>query len=139
MRHRFPKGPKHPGWKGGITYYKGCKAIRTPRHPYAMKSGYVLESRLVVEKDLGRYLLPYEKVHHINANPTDNRLENLIVLTIKSHTRHHKNPKAKWNLLDNPNWLQDQRKKKMSQEQIAQVIGCSQISVSTFLKRFNLP
>jgi len=46
-------------------------------HPYATKGGYVLQHRLVMERKLGRYLLPSETVHHKNGIRDDNDEDNL--------------------------------------------------------------
>jgi len=46
--------------------------------------------RLAVERVLGRELLSTETVHHINGNPSDNRLDNLIVFSSQSaHMFYH--------------------------------------------------
>lgn len=50
----------------------------------------VREHRLVMERHLGRKLLPDEVVHHINHKRDDNRLENLeLIVGSGNHKRIH--------------------------------------------------
>ncbi len=77
----FKKGQfskeKNVRWNGGRRIVDGYIYIAVQNHPHAMKSGYIAEHRLVMEKHLGRYLNSQEVVDHINHNRQDNRIGNL--------------------------------------------------------------
>lgn len=60
-----------------------------PEHPKAIKRGYVLEHRVVMENAIGRILRDDEIVHHINGIKKDNREENLEIMLLSDHSRHH--------------------------------------------------
>jgi hypothetical protein len=49
----------------------------------------VLLHRWLMERKLGRPLLPTEHVHHINEDPHDNRIDNLKLIDPGDHQRHH--------------------------------------------------
>jgi len=79
----------HHNWKGGTFIANRYVWEYSPEHPNNSK-GYVKQHRLVMERHLGRYLSRTEDVHHINGDKTDNRLENLIVMTRSRHISEHK-------------------------------------------------
>ncbi len=100
-------------WKGGIRHTStGYILILKPNHPKATKKGYVPEHRLVMEKHLGRYLKENEIVHHINGIRDDNRIENLVVLTISKHHAQHR--KELWEKTKSNKKLLKKTRKNMS-------------------------
>ena len=81
---RIASGSRCGNWKGGKVVVKGHIKVRNTEHPHG-HNGYVYEHRLVMEEYLGRYLNPWEVVHHINGIKSDNRLENLELVKNKSN------------------------------------------------------
>lgn len=75
--------------KGYIITHNGYKMLKVPSHPYRDSKGYVREHRLVMEAKIGRYLKPDEVVHHINHDKLDNRIENLEITDLPTHTKEH--------------------------------------------------
>lgn len=73
------KGAKGSNWTGGRRMERGYVLVWAPEHPTRISKikPYVFEHRLVMEKMLGRFLLPTEQVHHKNGIRHDNRPENL--------------------------------------------------------------
>lgn len=75
--------------KGGRVTNGGYDYIFLPNHPYATNKGYILESHLVMEEKIGRYLQKGEIVHHIDKNPTNNHPDNLILFGSNGeHLKH---------------------------------------------------
>ena len=74
-------------WKDGLLKSNGYIRIRKPEHPLAYSKGLVYEHRLIVEKQIGRYLHCWEICHHVNKIRDDNRPENLMLLRNKGTHR----------------------------------------------------
>jgi hypothetical protein len=97
------KGENHWNWKGGrILHGSGYILIYKPDHPFCTKLGYVMEHRLVLEEKLGRYLNKNEYPHHKNGIKTDNRPENIELVTHNIHMKIH-NTGNKYNKKDMTN------------------------------------
>ncbi len=83
-------GEKHWNWKGGKT---------TDVHGYTIitiDKQQVKEHRYVMEQYLGYQLDPKEIVHHRNGDKTDNRIENLVVMSQAEHMKEHNTLINKW-------------------------------------------
>lgn len=88
-RSRF--GERNSKWRGGIVDDgHGRTLIYSPGHPHPSYCGtHVYRYRLVMEKHLGRFLSPNEIVHHKNGDHSDDRLENLEVMSQSEHCLLH--------------------------------------------------
>lgn len=75
--------------KKGFRYSWGYKYLFMPNHPFANDGKYVAEHRLVIEKNIKRYLTNKEIVHHINGNKLDNNIKNLVLITRQKHGSIH--------------------------------------------------
>lgn len=80
--HGAKPGAANPNWRGGRTVDpRGYVLIKMPEHPAADVRGYVYEHRLVMERELGRYLRPGEQVRRKNGTNGGNSLANLYLVS----------------------------------------------------------
>ena len=119
---RNMEGERNYNWKGGRSISSdGYVIVYCKGHPYANR---VKEERLVIEKNLGRHLLPTEIIHHKNGNKIDNRLENLQILSRSDHSSlhnkgrlHSEEVKRKMSESHRGKLYSDKTKRKMSESQ----------------------
>lgn len=76
-------GAKSSNWKGG-RFFDGLYW-----YVKVATGHYRAEHRVLVEQSIGRRLTTAEHVHHINRVKTDNRLENLRVMSASDHSKLH--------------------------------------------------
>lgn len=82
---------------GSLGYSTKRLGIRRPREHNGYieewcpdRGKYVYQHRLIVERQIGRYLRPEERVHHRNHNRLDNEPSNLLHLPSQSaHIAEH--------------------------------------------------
>lgn len=82
VQHRFTKGQQPHNYIGKTKHAAG----------YIVRTGgnkIQLEHRMLVEQFLGRPLTRHEVVHHVNGDVTDNRLENLRIMSQSEHLKLH--------------------------------------------------
>lgn len=66
----------------------GYVRLNQPDHPLAMADGWVFEHRLVAWETFGPFDTSMH-VHHINGDKSDNRPDNLELLTPQEHGKEH--------------------------------------------------
>lgn len=95
LRHGGGKRDKlhtrNPKWRGGIRHDgHGRVIVYCPHHPRPnFDKCYVYRYRLIMEMVLGRLLERNEIVHHLNGDPSDDRVCNLRVMTQAEHAAEH--------------------------------------------------
>lgn len=77
------RGRKSTIMKRGYVY------IFDPSNKDADPKGYVKEHRIIMSNYLNRDLSTEEKVHHIDGDKTNNKIENLLLVSIKEHMKLH--------------------------------------------------
>jgi hypothetical protein len=101
-----------------------------------------IEARILMENYLGRKLSSSELVHHVDNNPLNNSVENLQIVTRAEHKKIHKEIgiQTRFSRVYNLNReaIFELFKTKNCTE-IALLIGCSQKTISNFVKQFILP
>jgi len=82
-RHNANTKDNNPTWKGGKKTRLGYVLILVG------ENRYMQEHRAIMSDYLGRSLTINEVVHHINGIKSDNRIENLRLMTNSEHTTLH--------------------------------------------------
>jgi len=71
--------------------------VYAPGNPDSDSHGWIMEHRLVMAKHIGRPLKKTEIVHHRDENKTNNHIDNLQIVNLSEHAKHH-HPKRKCKL-----------------------------------------
>lgn len=88
-KHKISESHKIKGMGHLKLRSDGYISVYFPNHPSASSDGYIMQHRLIMEKQLGRYLTKDEIVHHINFKRADNDINNLQLMNPKEHMSYH--------------------------------------------------
>ncbi len=95
-------GNKNSHWQGGKRKVNGYIRIYSPNHTFKNQDNCVYEHKLIIEKHLGRYLIPKEIVHHLDSNRSNNNIENLHLF--ESSSKHSWYHRFLYSLVNNKTW-----------------------------------
>jgi hypothetical protein len=119
--------------KGHNRRGQGCGWIECGYLYVSREGKKIAEHRLIVEQQEGRKLTSDEVVHHVNRDKSDNRPENLVVVTRAEHRRLHSG--TKWKRWSTEEKLRAQKLKAagMSTQDIARIMGRGMQSTITWV------
>lgn len=83
------RGINNWNWKNGHTKHSSGYILILVGRRLNKKSKYEFEHRLIMEKHLGRKIKFNEEIHHFDGNPSNNRIENLVLLKKSQHRSIH--------------------------------------------------
>lgn len=90
IRNYDNSGENNPMWgKPAWNYNPEGNKRKDGYVRVAVNGKRVLKHRLLMEKHLGRPLLPNEVIHHLDGNNENNNIDNLTVITQSIHASHH--------------------------------------------------
>jgi len=72
-----------------MVYEKWAGPKNHKRKELRINGKWIKRSRIILEEKIGRPLTNDEVAHHINEDPSDDRSENLELMTNSSHLTHH--------------------------------------------------
>ncbi len=76
---------QHKPLQDSIISNSGYRMVRMPEHPYSNSNNQVFYSRLIMEKELGRHLVPGETIHHKDGNKLNDVVSNLKLMERGNH------------------------------------------------------
>lgn len=117
-----------------LSRIMGRPAVLVGDHPAANNRGYVLRSRYVMERELGRYLNSDEHVHHKDGNPENDDIDNLEVVGRSEHMEIHWRDGTFRRKLDY-NEIRALMKKGYGYKRIAKALGEPMYSVKSACRR----
>lgn len=108
FRSKHLTGSLAANYKDGLKRDRQYIRVPAPWHPNHDKKGTVSLHKIILEARLGRFLQPFEVVHHKDNNPENNHWENLESMRQNEHAALHNEMKVR---LENGRFCNKKRNK----------------------------